>query len=129
MDNTSKLLDEEIARQLTDLSSYGTGSEDKSKAIDDLVQLYKLRIEEKKIAEARAASETKEANEIFQSKLQLAEQKKDRYFRAGIAAAELILPLIFYGIWMGKGLKFEETGTFTSATFKGLLNRFRPTKD
>ncbi len=129
MDNTSRLLDEEIVRQLTDLSSYGTGSDDKSKAIDDLVQLYKLRIEEKKIAEARAESETKEANDLFQTKKQLAEQKKDRYFRAGIAAAELILPLIFYGIWMGKGLKFEETGTFTSATFKGLLNRFRPTKD
>ena len=24
--------------------------------------------------------------------------------------------------------KFEETGTFTSSTFKGLINRFRPTK-
>ena len=54
--------------------------------------------------------------------------EKDRYFRVGIAAAELLIPLMCYGIWMNKGFKFEETGTFTSSTFKGLINRFRPTK-
>ena len=59
---------------------------------------------------------------------QIAEQIKDRYFRVGIAAAELLIPLMCYGIWMNKGFKFEETGTFTSSTFKGLINRFRPTK-
>ena len=59
---------------------------------------------------------------------QLVEQKKDRYFRLGLETAGLVLPLIFYGIWMRKGFKFEETGTFTSTTFRGLFNRFRPTK-
>ena len=59
---------------------------------------------------------------------QLDEQVKDRYFRLGIAAAELLIPLMFYGIWMRKGFKFEETGTYTSTTFRGLFNRFRPTK-
>jgi len=53
---------------------------------------------------------------------------KDRYFKLGIAAAELLIPLMFYGIWMRKGFKFEETGTYTSTTFRGLFNRFRPTK-
>lgn len=59
---------------------------------------------------------------------QLSEQIKDRYFRLGIAAAELMIPLMFYGIWMKKGFKFEETGTYTSTTFRGLFNRFRPTR-
>ena len=59
---------------------------------------------------------------------QLSEQIKDRYFRLGIAAAELMIPLMFYGIWMKRGFKFEETGTYTSTTFRGLFNRFRPTK-
>lgn len=52
----------------------------------------------------------------------------DRCVRAGVAVGELVLPLVFYGIWMNKGFKFEETGSFTSTTFKNLLNRFRPTK-
>lgn len=59
---------------------------------------------------------------------QVKEQVYDRYFKAGIAVAELLIPLICYGIWMNKGFRFEETGTITSSTFKGLINRFRPTK-
>lgn len=52
----------------------------------------------------------------------------DRCVRIGVAMGELVLPLVFYGIWMNRGFKFEETGSFTSTTFKNLLNRFRPTK-
>ena len=69
---------------------------------------------------------TSKDDEIKQK--QLEEQVKDRYFKVGIAAAELMIPLMFYGIWMNKGFKFEETGTITSSTFKGLINRFKPTK-
>lgn len=50
------------------------------------------------------------------------------YFRFGMAAAELVLPLMFYGVWMRRGFKFEQDGTFTSQTFRGLFSRFRPTK-
>lgn len=59
---------------------------------------------------------------------QLREQKIDRYVRTGVAAAELILPLVFYGIWMKRGFKFEESGVYSSTTFKNLFNRFKPAK-
>lgn len=59
---------------------------------------------------------------------QARDQMIDRCMRTGVAVGELVLPLVFYGIWMNKGFKFEETGAFTSTTFKNLLNRFRPTK-
>jgi len=61
-------------------------------------------------------------------KRQARDQMIDRCVRTGVAVGELVLPLVFYGIWMNKGFKFEETGSFTSTTFKNLLNRFRPTK-
>ena len=54
-------------------------------------------------------------------------EHKNRYYRYGLEAAGIVLPLVFYGIWMHKGFKFEETGSFTSTTFRGLFNRFRPT--
>ena len=135
------------------VSSLDSGSEKKSKAIEDLAKLYRLRIEESKNeldAEDKRSRRTLESeasireHEIKQSQLdeqikadvqdeqfkscQLNEQMKDRYFKVGIAAAELLIPLMFYGIWMRKGFKFEETGTYTSTTFRGLFNRFRPTK-
>lgn len=46
--NIEELLSEEIAKQIQALSGFEAGSKEKSAAIDDLVQLYKLRIEENK---------------------------------------------------------------------------------
>lgn len=152
-ENIKELLNEEIAAEILAISSLPSGSEEKSKAIEDLAKLYRLRIEETKSeldAEDKRSRRTLESeasvreNEIKKSQLdeqikadvqdeqykrsQLDEQVKDRYFKLGIAAAELLIPLMFYGIWMRKGFKFEETGTYTSTTFRGLFNRFRPTK-
>lgn len=129
------LLSEEIAEEIQALSTLEAGSKEKSTAIEDLTKLYKLRIEENKseweadekynrrVMEDKANTRDDELKQV-----QIAEQVKDRYFRLGIAAAELMIPLMFYGIWMKKGFKFEETGTYTSTTFRGLFNRFRPTK-
>lgn len=133
--NIEELLSEEIAAQIKALSEMDSGSKEKSMAIDDLTKLYKLRIEENKsewdadekydrrVMEGEANTKDDELKQK-----QLEEQVKERYFRVGVAAAELMVPLIFYGIWMRKGFKFEETGTYTSKTFTGLINRFRPTK-
>lgn len=129
------LLNEEIASEIQALSQFEVGSNEKGAAIDDLTKLYKLRIEENKSiweADEKVNRRVMENETIMRDneikRTQISEQIKDRYFRVGIAAAELVLPLMFYGIWMEKGFKFEETGSYTSATFRGLINRFRPTK-
>lgn len=133
--NIEELLNEEIAAEIQALSNLNSGSKEKSTAIDDLTKLYKLRIEENKsIWDAdekynrRVMEDEANTRDDEVKRTQIVEQVKDRYFRVGIAAAELMIPLVFYGIWMKKGFKFEETGTITSSTFKGLINRFRPTK-
>lgn len=133
--NIEELLSEEIAAEIQALSELNSGSKEKSTAIDDLTKLYKLRIEENKsIWDAdekynrRVMEDEANTRDDEVKRTQIAEQVKDRYFRVGIAAAELMIPLVFYGVWMKRGFRFEETGTFTSSTFKGLINRFRPTK-
>ena len=129
MDEEMKdLLAEEIKDEIRSLSVLEPGSVEKSKAIDDLVKLYRLRIEEtKNQLDLDVRYETMEREDDVK-KNQLVNQIKDRYFKLGIEAAGIILPMLFYARWMKKGLSFEETGTFTSMTFKGLINRFRPTK-
>ena len=133
--NIEELLSEEIAAQIKALSDLQSGSKEKSTAIDDLTKLYKLRIEENKSIwdadekhNSRIADNEAKAREEEIKRQQLSEQIKDRYFKAGIAGAELVVPLIFYGIWMNKGFRFEETGTISSQVFRNLINRFRPTK-
>lgn len=113
MDEIRNLLDEEIKEEILDLQNFQSGTDEKSMAIDDLAKLYKLRIEETKNQKER--------------KLEL-EESKQRYIKYGLEAAGIILPLMFYAVWMNKGFKFEEKGTFASTTFRSLFNRFRPTK-
>jgi len=123
-----KLLEEEIKREIRDLSTLEPGSKEKSTAIEDLAKLYRLRIEETRNEwDFNEKYESRDSDIQFK-KNQLEEQVKDRYFRLGVEAAGIILPLIFYAVWMKRGFKFEETGTYTSTTFRGLFNRFKPTK-
>ena len=130
-----RMLDEEIEAVISGLEHLTVGSKEYSDAVEDLTKLYKLRIEDSKAAmdynkeidNDQFRRDQMEKDEQSR-KEQLAEQRIDRYVRIGIAAVELIIPIMFYNAWMKKGFEFEKTGTFTSATFRGLINRFRPTK-
>jgi len=104
------------------------GSKEKYNAIEDLAKLYRLRIEETRNEWDFNEKYESRYSDIQFKKDQLKEQVKDRYFRLGVEAASIILPLIFYAAWMKRGFRFEETGTYTSTTFRGLFNRFKPTK-
>jgi len=140
------LLDDVIETEIQNLKRFSPDDEGKADAIRDLAALHKLRIEEIKAhtdAEEKAQrremdSEQRKAelaskdtdrnrDEELQA-CQLREQKIDRYVRVGVAAVELMAPLVFYGIWMKRGFKFEESGVYSSTTFRNLFSRFRPTK-
>lgn len=130
-----KMLDEEIKEEFHSLSSLQAGSKEKATAIENLETLYRLKIDETKIEidldekrNRRGMDDESAERDIRLKQVQLEEQVKDRYFRIGIEAAGIILPLVFYAVWMRRGLKFEETGAYTSTTFRGLFNRFKPTK-
>jgi len=122
------LLEEEIKAEIRDLSTLELGSKEKSTAIEDLAKLYRLRIEETRNEWDFSEKYDARENDKQLKKDQLEEQVKDRYFRLGVEAASIILPLVFYAAWMKRGFRFEETGTYTSTTFRGLFNRFKPTK-
>lgn len=122
------LLEEEIKAEIKRLGFLESGSQEHTTAVDSLTKLYKLKLEEDKNTYERLDKiENREIDQESKT-AQMAESVKDRYFRFGMAAAELVLPLMFYGVWMRRGFKFEQDGTFTSQTFRGLFSRFRPTK-
>ena len=153
MAEIKSLLDEVIEAEIAYVGSLSPEDEKKSKAIQHLADLHKLRIDEIKAKtdadekRLRRAMDSKQhraeltlkerqadgdeaarANEEQFKQHQLNDQVLDRYVKIGVATAELVLPLVFYGVLMKRGLKFEETGTFTSQTFKNLFNRFKPTR-
>ena len=134
MAEIKELLDDAIETEINNLNS-ASDTDEKSEVIKNLAALHKLRIEEIKTeteieerSERRIMDKENHENDTNLKEVQIHENTLDRYVKVGIAAAELVLPLMFYGVWMSRGLRFEETGTFTSQTFKNLFNRFKPTR-
>ena len=123
-----EMLEKRIGEVLDELANTEFGNEEREAVIEELTKLYKLKIDEtKSLLDYDEKTQIREADERFKQE-QMKEQVKDRWIRVGTAAAELVIPLIFYGIWMRRGFEFEETGAYTSTTFRGLFSRFRPTK-
>lgn len=112
-----ELLNEAIGSQIENLKNIEPGSDDHVKATESLSKLYKLKIEEEK-----------SLVELDVKKEQYKKENRNSILKMGIDTAGIVLPLAFYANWMNKGFKFEETGTFTSTTFRGLFQKFKTTK-
>lgn len=126
-DDIRELLSEEIASEIKGLSQFDPGSKEHSDAVDNLTKLYRLRIDEtKNEMEYREQVDRNTYDEQFR-RFQFHSEEIGRYIRLGLDAAGIILPLMFYAAWMRQGFEFEKEGTFTSQTFRGLFNKFRPT--
>lgn len=128
------MLEEVIKSEIVNMSSLPPGKE-RSAAVDDITKLYRVKIDEYK---AEADYSEKYQSRIFETERlkeesgkQAETAKTDKifgYIKLGIEISAVIVPVIFYGVWMSKGLKFEETGTFTSTAFRTLFGKFKPTR-
>lgn len=138
-DNIRELLDEEIESNLEVLKTLPPGSEEYQKVVGTLGKLHSLRIEELKVGDENVDRYVKREIEKqnFEAEMNFKREMhdvdavanaKDQYIKYGLEVVGIVLPLIFYGIWMNKGFKFEETGSFTSTTFRGLIGKFKPKK-
>ena len=126
-----ELMEREIITLIKELSMHQPGTkefDDITKAID---ALYATLNKEKTLMLEEVKIENENRNKIIDLELQGIVNKDNKLLTAvkyGIDMAGIVLPLAFYGVWMNRGLEFEKEGSFTSATFKGLLGKFKPTK-
>ena len=126
-----ELMEREIITLIKELSMHQPGTnefDDITKAID---ALYATLNKEKSLMLEEVKIENENRNKIVDLELQQNVNKDNKLLTAvkyGIDIAGIVLPLAFYGVWMNRGLEFEKEGSFTSATFKGLFGKFKPTK-
>lgn len=135
MDDVKTLLGTEIRKEILNLPNLEAGSDKKSKAIDDVAKLYRLRIEE-----IKAETECKEkqnqyalalrtrSEEMVYKEAQRKDQIVDRWINVALQGCLAIGGWLAYDIWHRRGLKFEETGTITSPLTRNLLSRMLPKK-
>ena len=121
MDDNTMLLERAITGEFEKLEGLDPGSKEYMDTVEAIEKLYKTRMDEIKL-------DRDFENDYLYKQHEAEEQIKDRHVKIAMGTAELLVPLIFYAIWMKKGFKFEETGTFTSSTFRGLFSKFKPTK-
>ena len=88
---------------------------------DFMINNRKLDIEEISGNESLKLKSKELAEEIIRDTM----NDKVKLIDLGVQAAGIILPIMFYGSWMKKGLEFEKSGTFTSNTFKSLISKFK----
>ena len=126
--NLERVLCDEIQSEFEELKKLELGTDKYRTTVDGLTKLVDRKIELEKInIESQEKADTREFEENFKLK-QMADEKKDRLIKNSVTLLGIVAP-IGLTVWGTlKSLKFEETGTFTSNTFRGLINRFRPTK-
>lgn len=126
-----ELMEREIITLIKELSMHQPGTkefDDITKAID---ALYTTLNKEKSLMLEEVKIEKDSESKFRDLELQQNVNKDNKILTAvkyGIDIAGIVLPLAFYGVWMNRGLEFEKEGSFTSATFKGLFGKFKPTK-
>ena len=91
---------------------------------DFVINNRKLDIEEISGNESFKIKSKELAQEIVRDTM----NDKVKLIDLGVQAAGIILPIMFYGSWMKKGLEFEQSGTLTSNTFKSLISKFKVIK-
>lgn len=123
-----RLLEEEIKSKMEYLNTLNPESQEYTTVLINLSKLYNLKLEEDKIVYDCVDKIRKCENEKNFKQAQQRDAVIDRYVRIAIAGIELLVPLIFYNVWMNKGFKFEEKGYINSYTFRNLFSRIKPTK-
>lgn len=121
-------LDKELERRFEDLGNLETGSDEQGKATDNIVKLYKLRMDENEQENSKNADEDKAILERHKLELEEQKAKDDKLIRILTTVTSVGVTIAGFAVgshWYGKGFKFEETGTICSSTFKGLMRDFR----
>ncbi len=124
----NEMMDKELKRRFEDLENLKTGSDEQSKATDNIVKLYKLRMDENEQNVSKEADEDKLLLEKSKLELEAEKAKDDKLIRILTTVTSVGISIAGFAVgshWYGKGFKFEETGTICSSTFKGLMKDIR----
>lgn len=119
-------IDESIMKCLNKVAIGDVSSDETQKALDTAVKLHKLRTDELKIKsdDSKQVFENQKLtyDELARSKDEK-ERKKERWFRFGVAIAEVVVPVTVYGALSFIGYAREFDGTVCSRTLQNLANR------
>lgn len=124
-------IEDRIIYLIDSLNDLQPGTEEYKVTVDTINKLYETVNKEKEIGLKGDSLAIEEANNCENRKIKSKETKSGMILSGLKTAVELsavVVPVVFYGVWLKKGFEFEEEGTITSNTFKGLISKFKTTR-
>lgn len=115
-DEMIEKLERQIGVQIENLSVMEDGSEEKAKALDELKKMQDMLLAARKFQEESSGRVKEDEARASERK----DRKRDSVLGHAIQIAGIALNAAITVVFMNKGFKFEETGVFTSPTFKNL---------
>lgn len=115
LDRTDRTEQREIERKRANLDATY-----KKEQLD--LEARKVDLDATDKSERRNLDKRRLVNDRANGREQIKEQRTDRYFRIGMATAELVLPLVVYTALAMLGYAREFDGVITSATLKRVTN-------
>lgn len=119
--------DKELERELGELEGLELGSDQMQKAAATIEMMHKLRMNEvnsdRDLEVKKAELEAKEKELALETK-KAKDAKVIAFVGSGITLGTFAIKLVNDNLWMAKGFKFEETGTFCSKVFGEIWRGF-----
>ena len=120
-------LNKELERELGELEGLELGSDQMQKAAATIEMMHKLRMNEvnsdRDLEVKKAELETKEKELALETK-KAKDAKVVAFVGTGVTLGTFAIKLVNDNLWMAKGFKFEETGTFCSKVFGEIWRGF-----
>ena len=120
-------LNKELERELGELEGLELGSDQMQKAAATIEMMHKLRMNEvnsdRDLEVKKAELEAKEKELALETK-KAKDAKVAAFVGTGVTLGTFAIKLVNDNLWMAKGFKFEETGTFCSKVFGEIWRGF-----
>lgn len=120
-------LNKELERELDELEGLELGSDQMQKAAATIEMMHKLRMNEvnsdRDLEVKKAELEAKEKELALETK-KAKDAKVIAFVGTGVTLGTFAIKLVNDNLWMAKGFKFEETGTFCSKVFGEIWRGF-----
>lgn len=120
-------LNKELERELGELEGLELGSDQMQKAAATIEMMHKLRMNEigsdRDLEIKKAELEAKEKELALETK-KAKDAKVIAFVGTGVTLGTFAIKLVNDNLWMAKGFKFEETGTFCSKVFGEIWRGF-----
>lgn len=120
-------LNKELERELGELEGLELGSDQMQKAAATIEMMHKLRMNEvnsdRDLEVKKAELEAKEKELALETK-KAKDAKVIAFVGTGVTLGTFAIKLVNDNLWMAKGFKFEESGTFCSKVFGEIWRGF-----